>query len=475
VTIVPQLDRNPRLLVLCQAPVGKIGLAAAAAVLLALSGRPDWAYVAIAIAAIGLFPERRRLLLAGTAVCWLVLYGVAPKWDFLREIAAGSGVTSPRGPAIVVGGVLAAMFASAAGLFVCARKWRNSFLARRPVTALLGVQFGMLLLGARLPVNGPGRLALWSAIALASVYRWCFAYALTDATAKSGDGLLRQFGTMFPFWQGVLRSPTPYAKGAAYLRKVEAGTPKEFSATQLKGLKLLLWAFVLQCAMAAFGKLAHGALGVPTLQTAIGDAAAGRFATLWMAWATVFTHFVDIMLRMSVYGHVIIGCCRLAGFNALRNTYRPLESVTLIEFWNRYYYYFKELLVDFFFFPTYLRYFKKWPRLRTFAATCAAAGIGNMLYHFDVENVARVGLLRQTAAFQVYAFYAAVLAIGIGVSQARMKRAGAREPMSLPRHLRATAGVIAFFCLLEIFDFTGVESYGLRTHVAFLLGLFGVR
>lgn len=57
VRIVPQLDRNPPLLVFCQMPAGKIALAAMTAVLLAVSGRPDWAYVAMAIAAIGLFPR----------------------------------------------------------------------------------------------------------------------------------------------------------------------------------------------------------------------------------------------------------------------------------------------------------------------------------------------------------------------------------------------------------------------------------
>ena len=36
----------------------------------------------------------------------------------------------------------------------------------------------------------------------------------------------------------------------------------------------------------------------------------------------------------------MIACVRMAGFRALRNTYRPLESRTVAEFWNRYAFYF---------------------------------------------------------------------------------------------------------------------------------------
>jgi hypothetical protein len=46
---------------------------------------------------------------------------------------------------------------------------------------------------------------------------------------------------------------------------------------------------------------------------------------------------------MRRHGHMIIGTLRLFGFNVFRNTYKPLLSESILEFWNRYYYYFKEL------------------------------------------------------------------------------------------------------------------------------------
>jgi len=176
---------------------------------------------------------------------------------------------------------------------------------------------------------------------------------------------------------------------------------------------------------------------------------------------------------VAIYGNQAVACCRMAGFCILRNTYRPLQSQTIAEFWNRYYYYFKELLVEIFFFPTYLRYFKKYRRLRTFVATIAAATLGNMIYHFcrDFHYVAEMGLGAALAGFQVYAFYTLVLGLGIGFSQLRASRAGSAHEASFGRRLLASAGVIAFFCLLEVFDYEP-RSHTLGTHLAFFLNLF---
>ena len=90
---------------------------------------------------------------------------------------------------------------------------------------------------------------------------------------------------------------------------------------------------------------------------------------------------ISDVLKLAARGHEIVGVLRLFGFNVFRNTYKPLLAPSLVEFWNRYYYYFKELLVDFFFFPTYVRRFRTSPRLRMLAATLAAAGFGNLYYH----------------------------------------------------------------------------------------------
>ena len=97
------------------------------------------------------------------------------------------------------------------------------------------------------------------------------------------------------------------------------------------------------------------------------------------------------MLRLAVKGHLIVGFLRLYGFNVFRNTYKPLLAESIVEFWNRYYYYFKELLVTFFFMPTFTgpaKRLRHWPRLRLLAAVFAAAFVGNVYYHVIKESEA---------------------------------------------------------------------------------------
>ncbi|NNE05808.1 MAG: hypothetical protein HKN15_08820, partial [Xanthomonadales bacterium] len=119
----------------------------------------------------------------------------------------------------------------------------------------------------------------------------------------------------------------------------------------------------------------------------------------------------------------------------------------------RYYYYFKELLVEFFFYPAFMRYFKRSPKLRMVLATMAAAGFGNVLYHFlrDSSYIVRMGLWEALLAFKVYLVYGALLGLAIGVSQLRNQ--GRRtDRNSLRTRILAPVSVLAFYCVLSIFD-----------------------
>jgi len=143
----------------------------------------------------------------------------------------------------------------------------------------------------------------------------------------------------------------------------------------------------------------------------------------------------------------------MAGFRALRNTYKPLRAATIAEFWNRYYYYFKELLVELFFYPAFMRYFKRMPRLRLVFATMAAAGFGNVLYHFfrDSSYIASLGLWDALLSFKVYLVYGALLGVTIGVSQLR-NRNRRIDRDSLRTRVLAPVSVLTFYCVLSIFD-----------------------
>jgi hypothetical protein len=77
-----------------------------------------------------------------------------------------------------------------------------------------------------------------------------------------------------------------------------------------------------------------------------------------------------------------------------------------MDYFNRFHYYFKELLVDFFFIPTFFKMFRNYPRLRMFFATFMAAGVGNAIWHFsrDINLVATVGPAASLETYTSYAF-----------------------------------------------------------------------
>jgi hypothetical protein len=178
-------------------------------------------------------------------------------------------------------------------------------------------------------------------------------------------------------------------------------------------------------------------------------------------------------MRLTIFGHRVIACVRLAGFNALRNTYCPLSATSVIEFFNRFYFYFKELLVDFFFYPTFFRFFKKHPRLQLAAATFAAAGFGNMFFHFmrDYWMIARVGLLNALINFQVYAFYCVALATGLTISQIR--RCNSPHSGLIRGRVLPAIAVLFFYCVLDVFGSTE-RLYPLTEHFRYLGHMFGL-
>jgi hypothetical protein len=157
----------------------------------------------------------------------------------------------------------------------------------------------------------------------------------------------------------------------------------------------------------------------------------------------------------------------------LRNTYRPLSSRTVAEFFNRFYYYYKELLVDVFFYPTFLRYFKRNGKLRLVAAIFAAACFGNAFYHFvrDLGFIQKLGLVRALVGYQVFVFYCVALATAISIS--RLRRRGPAPTGFIRGKLWPSFSVGVFYCLLDIFGSTE-RNYPLTEHFRFLAHLFNL-
>lgn len=451
-TLVPRIDRDPRIVAFAQTIPGKLAILACAAALFAVRGvlHPG---VFIILAGISLLPEYRWLLMAVSGLCWipsLVEWGAGNQLGALVRLACVGIV------------VTLAILLSAA-----IRRWPKGIVARNPRLTLLAIFAAALTTAIRMPA-GQMRTIAWSCVATLSACFWFFSYLLSE---PSPGPFWRGATTLFSLWPVGYASSTPFLKRPSQLRRMEARNAEEFAVIQLKGLKLLGWSFLLSIVFASFD-LAREKAGIPQVPDAISASTAGHPYAWYVCWASLLAGFVDSVMRMAIWGNTVVAGCRLAGFRLLRNTYRPLESRTIVDLWNRYYYYFKELIADFFFFPVYMRCFKKHPRVRMLFATWVAVGLGIPLFHFirDVHYVAELGFVRAVTGFHVYMCYATMLAIGIGISQIRKTAARERARDTSRFQWVSLAGVILFFCLLQVFDETR-RTVPIREHLLFLTRL----
>ncbi|HEY0564148.1 MAG TPA: hypothetical protein VGC88_01115 [Terriglobales bacterium] len=460
VRIIPALDEYARVVAFCQTAIGKtVLLGCFAAVLGYFDARWDWPMLFLVLTTF--LPQwRRYIVTVGTAATIGIhlLPGHRTLYDptLLDGVAQAAGLSTLHSGILLAGATVGVLSVVAAWMWVAsAGTLQRTLIVRRPILSLLGLWLALALLCSSSIGTGAVRFFAWAALVVLTTHIWFIAYALSDRKAKRSDSVANELGTLQPFWGSTL---TPYPKGASYWRKIEARTPEDLAVTMLKGLKLILWALVLSGAATAFGYFARNVLHARSLGECLDAYLRHQPMGVWFAWQCLAVHFVDDLLALSIAGHVIIAICRMAGFRALRNTYRPLSSRSIAEFWNRYYYYFKELLVDMFFYPTFIRCFKKNMKVRVFFATFMAAGVGNAIYHFirDVDSIGRLGFWAALANFRVYLVYVSILAVGIAISQERSKRIMKNRGW-MRGHVVPSVCVVAFFCLLQIFKPTATQ------------------
>ena len=291
---------------------------------------------------------------------------------------------------------------------------------------------------------------------------------------------------LWPVWGGT---NTPIGKGHDYLSQREAKTPETYARSVLAATKLIVLAQLLDVFRIILEAILYGEasnsfsrvfarfdLGMPHLNDIIRGQVA---APPWMGWIALYLELIWETLKHATLGHRWVSLLRLFGFNVFRNTYKPLLAQSLLDFWNRYYYYFKELLAEFFFFPIYLRYFRNSPKLRIFTAIFAAAFVGNMYYHFLEGRIAfaKGEFLQTLRVLSPRMIYCALLALGIYCSMIRQNQRRGKIQHGDPRMerlltLRRIAGVWTFFAFINLWNTRVKGSLGER--IEFILSLFGL-
>lgn len=500
--LVPQLDRSPCWIAFAQTIPGKLSLIAAFAGLLFLHETPYWWCVSLYLLAFSLWPSYRWQILIASTWSFLLITPNGFYWERINILFSEAGIkwqinsTGEGLPLIIIVILFAAL---------CTWLVRSSPLSRylkRPVLALICFNLGLMISASYAPLPQVVRAFLWAFIVVFGQYLWFICYSLKECRAPNPVPLPLQLGHYLPFW---FPGNLPYHKGASYLTKIEAKTAEEFSICQLKGVKLLLWALwlklfslVLNITLYGYGELLHERLQfkreLGTIQLFLDGSYVNELTTLpfswilpsyevafkrvmignplpWhMNWIVIVSTFLLTILTIALTTHIVIATIRMCGFNALRNTYRPLASKTIAVFWNHLFYYYKELLVEFFFYPAFFRYFKKHPMLRKYCATMAAACLGNFLFHFmlDVWSAIDLGFFQSIVSYQSYFFYCFVLGNAIFISQIRSEKVLQHEAGLISRFF-APIRVLGFYCLLNIFAVEQRES--IYDNMIFLLSL----
>jgi hypothetical protein len=137
----------------------------------------------------------------------------------------------------------------------------------------------------------------------------------------------------------------------------------------------------------------------------------------------------------------------------------PLLATTILDFWGRYFFYFKELLMDFFFFPAFLRTAGLPVIWRTVLAAAAAAFAGNLYYHVVLYWPVLAAGYPQGFEARVLSrvVYCALLTAGLCASFIRSLGKPKSGPApTLPRRVFQALVVSGFFALIHVWNFQEV-------------------
>jgi hypothetical protein len=453
------IDENPRLIRFAETLFGKLILIFFYSLLILNidSYSIVWRQVGIVtILFISLMPKHRYLWIFIGMIC-LLLQGssIRPQVDWVVTrmtyllYTYDMNYVNPPPMSYVKNMDILCMLLISETLIYLSRRYHKFKLAHYPITISYIILIGLILTATYAHLFKFYSILLWSFISIYNHYFWFVGYSLIEAPHIKERNYLLDYGRYLPVWGFTT---IPYGKGSITLKQVEAQSSQEFAITQLKGLKLAVWAFILFLFLQQVYNL-YDYYHIPELDGILEDYANGLIYSPLRAWKYIWAIFFLALLQLTVMGHFFISTCRFCGFRLLRNTYKPLQSTTIAEYWNRYNYYFKELLAVFFFYPAYFRFFKNYTKIRLFFATFCAASLGNILVHFLslTPIIFTQGLIAACRGFVPFIFYAFVLGISIGCSQL-IHLSDKVQKNKFKLYVMSPCLVLFFYSILGIFN-----------------------
>lgn len=302
---------------------------------------------------------------------------------------------------------------------------------------------------------------------------------------KSAKLNFHYLGIISPFWENESLQQAPKLTSVTNIDDMLIN-----QELAIKGLKLILWGLILRF----FGMIVYSmvfthssfifelpSLNLVNYKTMGLHVYNNLSLDLWQRWTAVIAHNI-FFLSYDVAGTsaVIVGCARFVGFDIFRNTYKPYNAKSFHDFFVRYFYYYNQLILNFFFFPIYRNLiFLKNKNYRIYITIFLSIFCGAFLIHLSREPH-RFFIFKNINDYIIfvacYLPYIFGLAFSLTLS-VFLERQGTFKNWKLPDH--PSLKYIRFLFYLLIYSVihslhTNHHMLNLREQIIFILRLFNI-
>ncbi len=253
-----------------------------------------------------------------------------------------------------------------------------------------------------------------------------------------------------PVWKLAFFPPMPF-----FIQTInrDLSFKDDTSSVQWRGVTLLIWALVLRVVAWLFDFLIYHKFHFQPLHELLNGIRTQTIPDFAFAWGCVLFDFLHRLIEISVVGHVVVGLARICGFDLMRNTYSPFRARSLLDFFSRYNFYYKEFLLHLFFYPTFLR-IRSAPFVLRVSAAIGSVALGTfttVFIGFGLSTIVERGFNPTLSFFSGYMIFSLFLAFGLIFSFLLQQNKPERNAGPIEHSLRVSMYFI-FFSLIRVFD-----------------------
>jgi hypothetical protein len=254
----------------------------------------------------------------------------------------------------------------------------------------------------------------------------------------------------------------PYL-GQAHVYLEQRFLAEDKSALVLSGVRLwclaLIYMVFAEQAIAAFVAVARELLGTPVYAFTSELVREHLRGEQLSSASVLLSTLVDQARIFLIYGgvtHFRVGTWRIFGYAMEPQYDRPWLATNLATLWGRFAFHFREFLVRVFYYPVFLRCFRRRPVLRIFFATMVATVVGNLVWgHIPPALLGAPTWNTLTAILSTWPYFV-LLGLGISLTQVwLLRRPRSRRPWTRDRRfvldLVCAYLTLQYFALIHIY------------------------